>query len=627
MNYTNREVVRRLKQYDMFLNSLSLITDDVQRERIYDQLDKIEKQILLETNTEYEEQYMILFGEESKFFVEEKNRLRKLICLVNERKKYLEDRKNKHREVTGSLVELTTFLGEDKLSVFKRRLEIIEKYEENKSKQENIIREMKKLDVKLSEASRVVKANTRLNDILENKMKDVISKALDKFKLYSLTSKRNEIQRNYDNFEYVLNIAKDNLNTATSLGDSDAILECNELLAEVSSEFSKYSEQVNIIKLIDIYDKKVDGYDELFEKREDMNEILKNISDSELYSQIADELNKEYNTIKLEKQDIENYENLKSEREKRNKLLYEIDEENNSKEFKSVIEELVKNENRLVEEKIRKAKQEEYQERQKKLLEEQKIEASRVRRQKLIEEARLKEQQERLAKVKALQEKTVINPKKEEKVNISKESKPSNVIREEPINNPLKNKTFEEMMSFSNDFDTDELFENTKIVPNKKINDKKINEEKSLFDTIESRNNEVEIEEPIFPTWTTPLEETPVIEEPIIPKEETVNPVWEEPVGEINDLFKDDSEKEELVVKEGPVEKLEKKEPSIYDILENNKNIIWKTTDTDINKSTIPVIGNNNLKPEILDNRKVDDITFPKIDNSKEGEILWKETL
>ena len=63
MNYTNREVVRRIKQYDMFLNSLNLATSDVQRERICDQLDKIEKQILLETNTEYEEQYMLLLGE------------------------------------------------------------------------------------------------------------------------------------------------------------------------------------------------------------------------------------------------------------------------------------------------------------------------------------------------------------------------------------------------------------------------------------------------------------------------------------------------------------------------------------------------------------------------------------
>ena len=54
MNYTNREVVRRLKQYDMFLNSLNLTNDEIQRERICDQLDKIEKQILLDTNYEYE---------------------------------------------------------------------------------------------------------------------------------------------------------------------------------------------------------------------------------------------------------------------------------------------------------------------------------------------------------------------------------------------------------------------------------------------------------------------------------------------------------------------------------------------------------------------------------------------
>ena len=42
MNYTSREVVRRLKQYDMFQNSLNLTNDEIQKERICDQLDKIE---------------------------------------------------------------------------------------------------------------------------------------------------------------------------------------------------------------------------------------------------------------------------------------------------------------------------------------------------------------------------------------------------------------------------------------------------------------------------------------------------------------------------------------------------------------------------------------------------------
>ena len=97
MNYTNREVVRRLKQYDMFLSSLDLAKDESTRERICDQLDKIEKQILLETNTEYEEEYMHVLGEDAASFDEEKSRLRKLINIIEERRKYLDERKEEHK--------------------------------------------------------------------------------------------------------------------------------------------------------------------------------------------------------------------------------------------------------------------------------------------------------------------------------------------------------------------------------------------------------------------------------------------------------------------------------------------------------------------------------------------------
>ena len=93
MNYTSREVVRRLKQYDMFQNSLNLTNDEIQKERICDQLDKIEKQILLDTNTEYEEEYLMLLSKKTKFLDEEKTRLRSIITLINDRKEYLNKRK------------------------------------------------------------------------------------------------------------------------------------------------------------------------------------------------------------------------------------------------------------------------------------------------------------------------------------------------------------------------------------------------------------------------------------------------------------------------------------------------------------------------------------------------------
>lgn len=617
MNYTNREVVRRLKQYDMFLSSLELTNDDLQRERICDQLDKIEKQILLETNTEYEEEYMTLLSEEPKLFSEEKARLRNIISLIEDRKKYLEDRKLKHKRITGSLVELTTFLGEDKLSDFKNRLNIIEKYEDNKVKQEKIIKEMKSLDIKISEASRNVKANTRLNESLENKMIKKIDNVLEELNLYSLVDQRSDITKKQESLKYALDMAKDNLKSARSLGDSSYIIECDSLLSEVTIEYSKYNEELNILKLIDIYDKMTSSYEELLTKREKIDEIFKNIDESELYKRLYDELSKQYNTIKLEQRDIETYEKLKEERETMNKILYDIDEENNSKEFKLVLSELIRNEDRIKEERVRLAKRNEYNERQKRIAEEQKIEAARVRRQKLIEEARLKEQLASTERLKKLQDETVISPiNEEEKEEVKK-----------PIPNPLKNKTFDNL-DLDNDFDTDELFGKTKIVPNK-------------VDNLVKKEPIIEESKEEMPLWEPPVEPKKEIrEEPIrkeipdrvsdlprvsdfVPKEAPK----EIPKEEVKDLFKEEDNKVELNIEDKKEEK-SKKSGSIYDLLENNKNIIWKSTGTsdNINKSTIPVIGNNNLKPEILGSSKVDDLAFPDM-NKKEGEILWKETM
>lgn len=617
MNYTNREVVRRLKQYDMFLSSLELTNDDLQRERICDQLDKIEKQILLETNTEYEEEYMTLLSEEPKLFSEEKARLRNIISLIEDRKKYLEERKLKHKRITGSLVELTTFLGEDKLLDFKNRLRIIEKYEDNKVKQEKIIKEMKSLDIKISEASRNVKANTRLNESLENKMIKKIDNVLEELNLYSLVDQRSDITKKQESLKYALDMAKDNLKSARSLGDSSYIIECDSLLSEVTIEYSKYNEELNILKLIDIYDKMTSSYEELLTKREKIDEIFKNIDESELYKRLYDELSKQYNTIKLEQRDIETYEKLKEERETMNKILYDIDEENNSKEFKLVLSELIRNEDRIKEERVRLAKRNEYNERQKRIAEEQKIEAARVRRQKLIEEARLKEQLASTERLKKLQDETVISPiNEEEKEEVKK-----------PIPNPLKNKTFDNL-DLDNDFDTDELFGKTKIVPNK-------------VDNLVKKEPIIEESKEEVPLWESPVEPKKEIrEEPIrkeipdrvsdlprvsdfVPKEVPK----EIPKEEVKDLFKEEDNKVELNIEDKKEEK-GKKSGSIYDLLENNKNIIWKSTGTsdNINKSTIPVIGNNNLKPEILGSSKVDDLAFPDM-NKKEGEILWKETM
>lgn len=542
MNYTNREVVRRLKQYDMFLSSLDLAKDESTRERICDQLDKIEKQILLETNTEYEEEYMHVLGEEAASFEEEKTRLRRLISIIEERRKYLDERKSEHKKITGSLVELTTFLGEDKLTIFKRRLDIIETYEKNKEEQEKIMNEMKSLDIKISEASRNVKANTRLDDILENKLEDLVNKAFEKLNLYGLTSNEKDIEEKHTTLKYALDMARENLKSAKDINNTYMILECDNILSEVTLEYNKYHEELYALKLMKIYDKKTEDYDSLLRKREEIDSILKEIPESDLYREINEELSKELNTIRLQKQDIDTYESLKSERLIKRERMTVLEDENNSKEFKVVLDELVKNENRIREEQIKLAKKKEYQEKQARLLEEQKLEASRRRRQKLIEEARMKEQHERLSKVKELQDNTVIGTKKEE------------------YTNPFKNMTIDDIFPKK-----DEVKPN--IEP----------EEKSI---LEEMTEEVEVD----------------------------NDFWND--DKTKDLFVESSNPVDLSISFDDIDIKDKKE-------EAKEEVKFDINDFD----DIPVIENNNLKPELIEEEKL-----PK-KNKEEGEILWKETL
>ena len=85
---------------------------------------------------------------------------------------------------------------------------------------------------------------------------------------------------------------------------------------EVNTSYLKYNEDINIINLINIFDQKTSNYDELLDKRENIDTILKNITSTELYKEINSELSKQYNTIKLEGNDIKNYEFLKRRRKK-----------------------------------------------------------------------------------------------------------------------------------------------------------------------------------------------------------------------------------------------------------------------------------------------------------------------
>ena len=310
LNYTSRVIVQYLKKYEMFLDSLKIITDTEEQNKIIDELDKLEEQILLETNREYEEAYALLNKSQVFSLEEEKKRLEKIIMLIEERSDYLENRKLKHQELTGSLVELTTFLGNDKLEEYKRNLDIIEKYKINKVDEERLTFEIRQLDSKINEANKKIKANNILNISLEKKLVNLIHKSLTKLDLFTLATARDEIESEYDKLAYATKMAKENLKNAKDSENDELIIECDDMLSEITLDFEKVKTKKCILELIDIYDHSASGYEKLLEKREDINNILKEIPQSELYGLIGEEVEKQYTTIKIEGQDLATYQSL-----------------------------------------------------------------------------------------------------------------------------------------------------------------------------------------------------------------------------------------------------------------------------------------------------------------------------
>ena len=100
IEYANEYVIKLLKQYDMFYKSLKFITDLRQKKDISDQMTKIIKDVLMETNAIYEDKYTKVLERSVYLMDEEKNRLLELINLVNERRVYVNNQVINNKELT-----------------------------------------------------------------------------------------------------------------------------------------------------------------------------------------------------------------------------------------------------------------------------------------------------------------------------------------------------------------------------------------------------------------------------------------------------------------------------------------------------------------------------------------------
>jgi len=489
LDYTSRQVTQLTRQYDMFLKSLSIMVSDIDKDKIYSQMNKLEEKILEETNSIYEEEYMILIGRNTYLINEEKERLLNLIKLIEDRVEYIKERRRKHKEITGYNAQYPTVLGENKLGEFKRNVKIIDKFNENKIKENQLSKEINELDARISEAVKKIKNNKILNTSLEKKMIKLLSKIFDKLELYKLTDEKDVIEEEYNELKFSLDKAKENVKKAKVNGSEDIIIECDSLLSSITLEYEKIKEKKFTLRLMEVYDSVINDYEQLLSKREEMNDILNEISSSYLYSIIGEELNKQYNTIKIEKQDMNTYETLVSERETKYNELESITEENDSKEFKEVLEELLVNERKKHEELMKEQRKQEYEERQRRLIEEKKLEDERRKRQQLILEERKKEQENLTKQLLEQQRKTVIK-EMPERVNYG--NIVSNIPKEE----------IEKKVSFNSVLEADSI----PIIKNNKLTPEKIGSENAIKVEENIENNDMFSMNDIFPSINEKVE-------------------------------------------------------------------------------------------------------------------------
>ena len=395
IEYANESTVKFLKQYDMLSKSLNFTTDSDQRQEISYQMTKIIQNILDSTNTIYEKKYKKIVNRSTFLMNEEKNRLLELINLINERKTFINNQISSNEELTGITFDYPEVLGEEELDNYKNQVKNIEKYKNNIKMNSILKDELEGLEKNIKKANEKIKSNVYLNKQLEEKMIRLLDKSLNKLGLYELQERSKEIDLAYTELGYSLEKAKENAKIARRDCTSDIILECDNMLSSITLEYERYKEKKLILRLIEIYRNKVNNYEELLTKREEINSILSGIVSSELYLEVGSELNKEYATIKLEKQDLTTLRSLLVEKENKERTLKQITKENESEELKGMLATLLENEKKYQEKLELEKKRKEEEARRRKIEEEKRKQIEMIKRQKVLEEERKKEIEER----------------------------------------------------------------------------------------------------------------------------------------------------------------------------------------------------------------------------------------
>jgi len=516
----------------MFANSLRLIRTAEEKNMVIKQLTKLENKILTLTNELYEEEYYALAEKECSLLEEEKNRITMLIDLINQRLSYVEKRCNNHYQLTGNSIDAPTVLGVDILDELENRIRIIDKYSRNIKLKQELENDIKSLTNKISLASEKIDINESLNVELEEAFKKTLASAFEKLNMYDLLDEKENIQYAYHETEESLNLARSNLELARST-HIELLSECEKMYSEVNDEYINYKDKISIINLIEVFNTETKNYDELLNKRKKVNEILKYITNREFINMVMDTIVKQYNTILMEQQDVNTFNDLALEKEKKLEMLSEIEKENNSDEFQTVLKVLIENERKKQEKILEEKRKKEEEERKERLEIERRKQEEILKRQKIIEEARKKEMEKRTKKMLEEQQNSILQSKKQtEKVSFeSIKDDISNVKKNE--NNALDENKQDDKVKYKLDLDNLGRKEETNVILKNKQDI-----EKELFDEFKSNQTiEKNVNDEVFNKIDEKINDSKL---PNISIDEYMKNFDENKISDTNSLFEED---------------------------------------------------------------------------------------
>lgn len=282
----------------------------------------------------------------------EEERLGKLISLLKSRLEKREELENRFYLTTGRYIKgLQLVVSESEFEDKKNRLETITKYLDTRNEINTVNESISELKDKLSDEvakqDEYIKKNKIMEDELYNSFKDVISND-------DYLSKLNEddidteiamvIDKVKDNKE-TLDVTKDSVNSLMISGDND---DYASYIEDAERSYFTWKNRELLLKVYSLVIKFEDNYNDLFEKRDKINKIIRNrrsikdnltIEVTDNFSSFEDVLKEQLDVLKNEKEVLENVSNYTNRISFKEERLSELEEANNSVEILSILRE------------------------------------------------------------------------------------------------------------------------------------------------------------------------------------------------------------------------------------------------------------------------------------------------